>query len=237
MAKKEQAPTIETREHPGGGIETISRHPAYSQIGASRVSGTIRLYGSDFQHQNYICIRIYDSEMHRGLSNDWPFARREYIEVALSEAQWATMVSSLNVGHGVQCTLQHRDGQQVPRIAPPTEDPHEKFEDEARETLTRALSELDALMLEVDELKISQKQKDALKKRASMSRQQLVSNVPYVLKQFGEHMEHAVEKAKVEVNAYVTGAVMRAGLEALGGDVEAPLLELQRASKKEVNGN
>lgn len=233
MARKEEAPTIETLPHAGGGTETVMRHPAYAQIGASRVSGQARLYGSDFQHQNYINVRIYESEMHRSLSNDWPFAGREYIEVALSEAQWATFVSSMNVGHGVPCTLERRDGKSVPAIAPPEVDPHEKFEDDAREKLTRALGELDLLRLEIDALKVSEKQKAALASRVNMARQQMVSNVPFVLKQFGEHMEHTIEKAKVEVNAYVTGAVMRAGLKALGGSEEVPLLELQQAAKKD----
>jgi hypothetical protein len=130
--------------------------------------------------------------------------------------------------------LQYKDGEQIPGIAPPVEDPHKKFEVEARQKMERALGELDLLAREIDELKLSQKQKDALKSRAAMARQQLVSNVPFVLKQFGEHMESTVEKAKVEVNAYVTGAVVRAGLKALGEENgEAPILQLQSAAKRD----
>jgi hypothetical protein len=232
MARPEQAPTIED----GDGIHSdyVVKHPAFAQIGASRVSGSARLYGSDFAHQHYMTIRIYPSEQQRGLSNDRYRARvTPYIEVALSEAQWATFVSAPNIGFGVPCTLQYKDGEQIPGIAPAAEVPHEKFEVEARQKMERALGELDLLAREIDELKLSQKQKDALKSRAAMARQQLVSNVPFVLKQFGEHMESTVEKAKIEVNAYVTGAVMRAGLKALGAENgEAPILQLQSAAKR-----
>jgi hypothetical protein len=235
MARNEETPTVEYGEHPGGGVETVTRHPAFAQIGASRVSGGARLYGSDFEHQNYVRVRIAASEMHRSLSNDWPYARRDYIEVDLSEAQWATFVSSMNVGSGVQCTLRYKDGEAIPGIAPPTEDPHKKYEVEAREKLTRALSQLDQLTVDIAALKISEKQKAALKGRVDSAHQHLVSNIPFVLKQFAEHMETTVEKAKIEVNAYVTSAVMRAGIKALGGqDGEAPLLQLHSAAKNET---
>ena len=42
----------------------------------------------------------------------------------------------------------------------------------------------------------------------------------FVIKQFDKHAETTVEKATMEVNAYVTQNLQRAGLQALtGGDV------------------
>lgn len=232
MARTYEHPTVTTKESNGGTTETTTKHPAYAQIGAHRISGSARLYGSDFNHGNYIRIRIAPSELRRDLSHDWPYAgSRSYIEVDLSEAQWATMVSSMNIGDGVPCTLRYKDGVAIPEIADPLEGPHDKFEDEAKEKLTRALGSLEELWNDIDDLKVSEKQKNALKSRVTGARQQLVSGVPFVLKQFGEHMEKTVEKAKVEVNAYVTGTVMRAGLKALGGSDEVPLLELHSPKK------
>src|SRR5262245_60626587 len=114
MSVKYQEPTIVDSDSLTS--ETIERHPAYGQIGASRVSGQTFLYGTDFAHQNYIIIEISRSELHRGLSNDWPFGRDKLIELALSEAQWATFVSSLNCGQGVQCTLTDFNRESIPQI-------------------------------------------------------------------------------------------------------------------------
>jgi hypothetical protein len=215
--RKIQEPTVHPDESAVGG--EIYRHPAYAQIGASRVSGSVRLYGSDFNHQNFVRIRIGQSELHRSLSNDWPYGGgRAYIEVDVSEAQWATFVSSMNVGLGVQCTLRYKDGEEIPEIAPPKEDRQEQFTAEAHEAASDALNLLDALSEEIEGLKVSGVQKNTLRARVRMARQRLESSIPFVMQQFAEHMEETVEKAKIEVNAYVTGATMRAEVEALARD-------------------
>lgn len=53
-------------------------------------------------------------------------------------------------------------------------------------------------------------------------RQQLMDSVPWVAKQFSEHMEETTEKAKGEIHGYINAVVQRAGLEALGSS--GPLL-------------
>lgn len=149
--------------------DTIERHPAYAQIGASRVSGQTFLYGSDFAHQHYITISIQASELHRGLSRDWPVARQEYIEVALSEAQWATFVSTLNVGQGVQCTLNHKDGKGIPQIASRM-DRKEQFQAETNQRLEHGMNELKELAKLVESLGLSKESpaRDSCKTRDSL---------------------------------------------------------------------
>lgn len=223
---KIEHPTVEQQDGPTGG--TVTKHPAFAQIGASRVSGGKRLYGSEFQHQNYVCIRIHPSEMHRTLSNEWAFARNiPYIEVALSEAQWATFVSSMNVGHGVQCTLQYKDGQSIPQLPDPKPQ-REHFKEDVKTAFEKGLGRLDETKAMIEGMKISQKAKDELVKQLGLVAQAMTSNLPFVLDQFDQHMETTVEKAKVEINAYATGAIMRAGIKALGGENgEVPLLTLK----------
>src|SRR3954470_19367469 len=106
--RKAEKPTTEIVDQKSG-TEEIEKHPAYGQIAASRVTsgGGATLYGSDFKHSNFITIRVHASEQHRSLSHDWHYARDMLCEVALSEAQWATFVSSLNAGMGVPCTLSY----------------------------------------------------------------------------------------------------------------------------------
>jgi hypothetical protein len=230
--RPEIPPIIEKPEV--GHADSVARHPAYAQIGASRVSGSARLYGSDFVHQNCVRVRIGKSELHRSLANDNPYgSNQSYIEVDLSEAQWASFVSSMNIGFGTQCTLRYRDGEEVPGIAAPEEDRREQFTREAGERAARAITEMDTLAAEIDEMKIPEKQKKALKGRLGQARQQLTSNIPFVLEQFAEHMETTVEKAKVEVNAYVLNTIQRAGLQALGVQPgEGPLLGFGDAAEQ-----
>ena len=228
--RPEQHPTI-TKQSENSHADSVTTHPAFAQIGASRVSGSARLYGSDFVHQNFVRVRIAPSELHRSLANDNPYgSNRSYIEIDLSEAQWASFVSSMNIGFGVQCTLRYRNGEEIPGIAPPDEDRQQQFRREVSERAQKALESLDILSADIADLKVSEKQKKALEGRLARARQQLLSNMPYVLQQFAENMEKTVEKAKVEVNAYVVSTIRRAGLEALG----APPLALEDSRADET---
>lgn len=231
MPPADQAPTREVDTGPMGG--TIEHHPAYAVIGASRVSSSHGeyLFGSDFRHHHYVLIRIGRSSLRRDLSHDWIHGdSHEYIEVALSEAQWATFVSSMNVGGGVPCTLSHLDGTLMPGIAE-VANRSEQFKDELADTLGRARPALDKLEERLASAKMTPTARDDLKKLIDIVRQNIGGNVGYVAKQFGKHMERTVERAKIEVNAYVQQIIIRAGVGALRGDspiqlgpVDAPQL-------------
>lgn len=218
-----EEPTIEISDARPGHEETIERHPSYALIGASRVTGQTFLYGTDFEHAHYVTISIRKSELHRRLSQDWHFGREEYIEVALSEAQWATFVSSMNVGQGVPCTLNHLGNKSIPQI-PRKADRQEQFKSEIGQAAEEGLKRLEALEKTVEGLKISQKAKDEILSKTRMVAATFTSNMPFIAKSFDEHMEETVEKAKIEVNAYVQSALVRTGLAALGG--ESPIKAL-----------
>lgn len=235
MARKTQEPEVTQETGPMEGRRY--KHPAYAQIGASRVSGAAVLYGSDFKHQNFVRISIAKSELVRNLSNDWAFASSvPYIEIDLSEAQWATFVSSMNVGSGTKCTVRQLGGEIIPGLPDP-ESRKDQFHGEAGDMMAEALAELAALRAEVVESKMSQKQKDAILSKAQSVQQHITGNLAFVLDQFGEHMERTVEKAKIEINAYATNAVMHAGLNALTGGETASVPVLQFSGSKVDSNN
>lgn len=219
-------PTINPVDSPVS--DTVQTHPAYGQIRANRVSGQAILYGSDFVHHHFITITISESELHRGFSSDKEYAKQELIEVSLSEAQWATFISSINCGMGVPCTLEHVARERKPRIAG-IANRKKQYADEHAETLKDAIGHIEELALMVNASKLSVKAKEALAGRARMAIQEIACNLGFVEKQFEEHMEKNVEKAKVEVNAYVTGTIARAGLAAIAGNTE--LLQLAMEGK------
>lgn len=200
-------------------------HPAFGQIVANRVAGNTTLYGSDFEHHAYISLRIARSELNRDLSHDWHSAKEQLIEVSLSEAQWATFVSSLNAGQGVPCTLSHIGGAPVPSI--PLRRQQDAFREEFKHKVEGATARVDEAIKNIEgELgaSLSGKRKDAILSELRSLRMDISSNMPFVAKSFGEHMEQTVEKAKTEVHGYMTGVIQRAGLAALaGGDTSGPI--------------
>jgi len=220
-----QAP--ERKSDPGwpGGEATIETHPAYAMIGASRVSSNPGeyLFGSDFAHRHYMTVTIRRAEQRRDLSHDWHHGGEELISVAMSEAQWATFVSTTNVGFGVPCTMQRRGpfsaGEpigMVPGIIQ-THDRREQFRGEAKERLdlvAAALAKLAAAVAD-PEVTMPAKTRKALADNVNTARRNLEANLDYVVKCFDEHVERTVEGAKVEVSAYLTAAIQRAGLASL----------------------
>ena len=228
-----QEPTVEVKDE-GGPLEgTVERHPAYAQIGANRVAGGAYLYGSDFRHPYYITLQIHDSELHRHLSGDRPMSGKRLIEIAMSEAQWATFVSSLNQGGGVQCTLEYTpEAGLVPPIVQP-KDRKLQFSQEMGERFSMAIRALKDLASQIDEAPLSGKKKDALKRQLQVAEMNLAPNMDFVAKQFDEHMERTVEKAKSEVNAYAQHTLGDLGLMALKGGAGSEPLLLESSAEEE----
>jgi hypothetical protein len=212
-----QKPQRERLTQPGGSI-TRQSHPAFGVIGANRVSGGAALFGSGFLHQHYVTISIYRAVEDRSvISTDYTFARGEIIEVALSYAQWATFVSTMNVGHGVPCTIQFEQGKGlIPGIELDVRK-REQFEDEVKQRIAKATDFMREALAEAKTVK--------QRKAIEFAIGQLNSGLPWVAQMFDEHMEETTEKAKIEIASWAEQALIRTGLRALG--VEDPPLLLQ----------
>lgn len=208
-------------------------HPAFGQIRVSKPSGHKVLYGSDFVHHNYVTIEIGTSEHHRNLSHDWHFSNHEIITVALSEAQWATLVSSFGSGSGVPCTIEHIRGEQKPGIK--LRDITQIHWNEIAASQTNAERSLDDLIKQIDSMKISGKAKETLRRYVDAAIRELTSNAKFRLDAFGKYMEETVEKGKVEVEAYINNAIRRAGIEAIAADFQPPKLIEGNSDGKKPN--
>lgn len=206
-------------------------HPAYGTISASRGSGGHGvLFQSAFKHNNTMRVRIHRATMRRGLAHDWVSDGEELIEIEMSEAQWATFISTPNSA-STPCTLKHIDRERVPQI-PEVMDKEVQFKGEFKQAMVEGLARLEVLMKTIAESNLPQKKKEELRIQAECVGYALGSNIDYVAGQFGKHVEKTVESAKIEVHAYMTGTIARAGLKALSG--EAPPLDLQLIANKET---
>lgn len=207
----EQEPVLVNDNDPRG---QTYEHPAYAQIAVFRTSGHATLYDSDFRHHNTMRISIHCSQLKRDIGRDWHFPREEYIEVELSEAQWATFVSSPNAGSGVPCTLRQLQGRSIPKLPAP-KSRVEQFGKEHDAKLAGVLERLNKIEELIDNSKLSQKDKNAMKSELRIAHMDLTVNREFMGEQFGEHMEKVVERAKTEVNAYQTQMVSKLGMQAL----------------------
>ena len=185
--------------------EVVECEPYMVTVAANHVSGDAALFDSEHRHSGFVALRIYAAERERGLSRDWIRGRGELIEVCMSHAQWAAMISTPNSGNGVPATLQHIFHEKVEQ--PEVDKRTEKYGKELLETLRGAVVRIDAMS--------KGKLTKAQIRELAMIRQDIMSNVPFVAASFDEHMETRVQKAKSDIEANMNAAVQRVGMAAL----------------------
>jgi hypothetical protein len=222
MGRPIELPVTVATPQPGREDSTTTTHPAYAQIVARRVNGHACLYGSDFEHNGYVTVAISRSKLMRDLSSDWHYGHDEIIEVALSEAQWATFVSSMNIGSGVPCTLSYEQGTMVPGLPQPVSRA-DQFSGEMSETVKSSIDRLRLLSTSVADMGLPKRKAEQIRSDIAMAIQELEANVPFVAERFNEHVEEGIEAAKVEIHGYMVGAMTRAGLGALA-QTQGPLV-------------
>ena len=181
-------------------------HPAFAMIRAARVTGNATLFDSDTKHNHYVVVTIETATRQRSLNRDWIHGHRRLIEVAMSEAQWAGFVSSMNTS-GVPATLTYTEADGLlpelpfePRLAmsmQETRDAADRVFTRAREALAayeahKTVANLRALRAALDNAG---------------------SNVEFAAQSLSEHAENVVQKARADVEAFVTQKAIALGMD------------------------
>src|SRR6185369_4899829 len=115
----------------------------------------------------------------------------------------------------------------------PDPDLRREYSEEVAKRLDAAALSLYKLKekLEKETIKLSKKTQAELLRPIESAIMQIKQNVPFVKESFDKHVEDSIEKAKVEVNAYATNVIMRAGLEHI--EQQKQLLEISDGTKRE----
>jgi len=214
--------------------EIKTQHPSYGLVGFSRVTGNPgRLFGSPMtNHQNFVRLRIGTAERIHRLGEDVFFgAEGNLIEVNLSAAQFAELVTTMNISMGVPCTICRLSGKSVPCPPDePTESEHVQlgFEKDAR-SLAKKMSKTREEIAQLFESKKNlgkQDREEVLGKLDHMI-MQVSGNMPFMLEQFAEATQKVVQHAKTEIDAFVTSCALAEGLQSLAKKMATPAIESQ----------
>lgn len=193
--------------------QVYQTHPSYGMAGFYRVKGKTNLVGSNIENHEFIRLAIHHAEKKQDLSREWWYASKPIVEVFLSPVQFAQMLTSMNVGDGVPCTLHMVNGQRMPE--PPKPEQLSEFKQDIHDTCLDSIKHMKELKEAISKLNVSAKSKNELQSLVDRSIQELDSNIPFVKEQFDKAMDNTVTEAKAAVDAFVTGAAMRLGLEEL----------------------
>lgn len=210
-------------------------HPSYALVSFSHATsgGGMVLVDSAIKHSSTIKLRISRALRRRMFNTFDYYARKELIEVEMSPVQFAEAITNMNT-QGVPCTLRHVDGEQMPNPVFDCERTRviQEFSDDTKEVAKR-LDDLAAFansLLEKPSV-TKQDRKDLLEK-IRMARQDIASDLPFVVEQFNETVEKTLSRAKGEFEAYVLHRALHLGNSAMveqqiEGEVQLPQLALE----------
>lgn len=194
-------------------------HPAWAMIGASRVQngppGAV-LFDSDLRHGHTIMVRISTASRRRDLNQDYLHSEKEFIEIEMSEAQWASFVSSMNVGNGVPCTVRRREGEWTVPGMP--------YEPRLQESMNETRQAADKVVEEIREAfeAFETKRNAANLRTLKCAIENATPNVVFAAKSLTKHAENVVQRARADIEAMVASKARQLGIEPsdLGGVAE-----------------
>jgi hypothetical protein len=194
------------------------KHESYGLVGFSRVTGSPGpLFGSSIQHHNFVRMRVMRAGRTRDLNRYWYSGRENIVEVDLSPTQFADLLTSMNVGEGVPCTLRYVGGNRMDPC--PAVDQRQEFVDEfdadVRRVMTSAAKLAEEAAVLLKQPKVNKADLTRLNALLAKLMQDIQSNLPFVHSQFNEAMDKTVTEAKGEVEAFVQNKIVSLGIESL----------------------
>lgn len=183
-------------------------HPSYGMIAFNRSMGgrPTRLFGSPLEeHYGTVRIvigsgtRIHEHNMDRFHGS----LRGEHMEVEMSAAQFAEVLTSMNQGSGIPCTIRYIAGVRI-EDPPATKTETKKIQSEFKETLDGYAATAKKYADEITKLceRLPAKARERIRINLGVIQQQLTANVPFVLKQFTEATTRVVTAAKHEIDQF-----------------------------------
>jgi len=211
-----------------GGLpgETVERHPSFGLVGLFKTCGSQPLFGSPLEVNNgYVTIKISHGEkIHSGHGYDRYFPRNTVVEVMISEAQFAQLITSWNSGEGVPCTFDFIapggegsvPGWPDDDYVSDTEQVRNEFKDrisDVKKKVETAITSMNAILGKKGALTIAEK--DSIREGMIALSRLLDDSAPFMAEQFVEVTEKVVQKAMTEIDAFVTKVAVHTGLESL----------------------
>ena len=185
------------------------KHPSYANlyIGRSQCSGKRALYGSSVKHSDIITLKISPSYIGRSLHNDHYYVdTQSYIEIEMSQAQFAQAITSLNMGDGTPVTLRRLNGQFIAEC--PFEDKRMQFDTEFSDDMNATVQKFDNDIEEIESIlaqkrSITKADKERILAAVHHIQRVLGSDIPFLFSQFNKQMEKTVTEAKAEVEGHI----------------------------------
>ena len=190
------------------------RHEPFGLVELSRVSTNIyhkaNMFGCDYHPSNVVQLRIsknnilgYDRVMGARPLSDHTI--KDCIEINMSFSQWGELLSSMNYGCGVPCTVSRWGEERIEPYREPLVGQYEYEYSKLTRELQSQSEKYESAKKTISELidKLPKKKQNEIMSVLSQLEKSITDVVPFLTKQAAEVSEKIVSKAKTEINAYM----------------------------------
>ena len=192
-------------------------------VGFYRTTGNPgRLFGSPLRtHDHYVTLRLSAGTRYNSFGHDRFHGgmRGEIVEIMLSAGQFSELLTTMNVGSGVPCTIQYLLGKKVPSPPEDVELEVEKVRNGFKKDMDGVVAKVREDRKELEELlekkTLSKDDRKKILEIISRVEQHIESNAPFMVDQFEEASERVVKHAKAEIDAFITHNVFTEGMNSL----------------------
>lgn len=201
--------------------EQRGSHPSFGLISIHRFTGgKQKLFGSALHgHVTKMSLTIKEAIRYHGLSEDRYHGGKQIIEVTMSAEQFTQLITTMNTGPGVPCTIDWvRDVGKVEE-APDDELEVERVQHGFSRNLGVFLKTVKKRSREIEDIlakkTVNKGDRASIRSTLMLIVQEIESNLPFAIDQFNEATGRIVTAAKSEVDAFVTAAITQTGLQGL----------------------
>lgn len=196
-------------------------HPSYGMVGFNRVQGNPgRLYGDPLPgHATFVTLTVKRGSVRRDLGTDWHAGGEQILEINLSGEQFARLLTSMNVGDGVPCTIAWEAGKGRIERPPVQQSAPHRATDEAKEKIRGLLHKVKAKASEVEAALAEKKVPASTRKEVGevflYLIRELGPNLQFAERVVEEQFQRAVTSSIAEINSAVTAVVEQTGIREL----------------------
>lgn len=191
-------------------------HESFGIIKFSRVNGHQRFYGSEIAQDSYIELTLHNSEIETDLTGQHFYDNGvPIVRLRMSSGQFSELITSLNIGSGVPCTLEMINGKKVENL-PETENRKEyvlrKFKERMKEFADRIRSNQKETIEIVKKKTLSKEDVRVLSQNLEYLTTEITANIPFFQECFQEDMDKIVNEAKMEIENTMLHKITTVGL-------------------------
>ena len=203
--------------------EKKEEHPSYGIAKFSRVTGGERnFYGTVIKPNHYIQFELFTSEKEvSNLNGQEHFYKKDWkpiVSIKMTAAQFADLVSTMNIGDGVPVTIEEIQGKSIetcPKQVSPLDLVKESAEDGIEKTIKGINEEINFIISSLKEGKLGKKNIDEMLKKLDLISNRMESNADFHKKEIIEVGEKVTSQVKAEIENTTNAIVHKLGLNSI----------------------